>query len=61
MTMTSYNDILGVITSHKRLWPLLLTPVTLLITPLPNTDVNIILNLNGHRSLNINKKVILEN
>ena len=52
--MTSSTDILDVIKSHKRLWPLLLTL-------LPNTDVNIILNLIEHRSLNINKKVILEN
>ena len=59
--MTSSNDILDEITRHKRLWPLLLTAVPLLITLVPNKDVNIILNLNGHRSLNINEKVILEN
>ena len=52
--MTSLNDIFDVITSHKRLW-------LLLITPIPNIDVNVILNLNEHRSLNINKKGILEN
>ena len=46
-------DIIDVIRSHKRLWPLLLTLVQ-------NIDVNIILNLSEHRSLNINKKVILE-
>ena len=51
--MTSSTDILHVITSHKFLWPLLLTLV-------PNIDVNIILNLSEHLSLNINKKVILE-
>ena len=51
--MTSSTEILDVITSHKSLWPLLLTLV-------PNIDVNIILNLNEHRSLNINEKVILE-
>ena len=61
MTMRSANDILDVITSHKRLWPLLLTPVPLLLTPVPNIDVNIILNLNEHRSLNINEKNILKN
>ena len=53
MTMTSPTDILDVITSNKHLWPLLLTLV-------PNTDENIILNLGEHRSLNINEKVILE-
>ena len=39
--------------SQQRLWPLVLTLVT-------NTDVNIILNLSEHCSLNINEKVILE-
>ena len=52
--MTSSNYIIDVIMSHECLWPLLLTPV-------PSTDVNIILNLNEHRSLCINEKVILEN
>ena len=61
MTMRSANDILDVITSHKRLWPLLLIPIQLLLTPVTNTDVNIILNLNEHRSLNMNKKVTLDN
>ena len=50
--MMSLNDILDVITSHKRLWSLLLTPVPLLLNPVPNTDVNVILNLNEHHSLN---------
>ena len=53
MTMTSSTDIFDVITSHQHLWPLLLTLVT-------NSDVNIRLYLSEHRSLNINKKVILE-
>ena len=53
MTMTSSTDIFDVITSHQRLWPLLLTLV-------PNIDVNIRLDLSEHRSLNINEKVILE-
>ena len=49
----SSTGILYVITSHQRLWSLLLTFV-------PNTVMNIILDFNEHRSLNINKKVILE-
>ena len=59
--MTSSNDILDEITRHKRLWQLLLTAVLLLLNLVPNIDVNIILDLNGHRSLNINEKIILEN
>ena len=51
--MTSSTDILDVITSHECLWPLFLTIV-------PNIDVDIILDLSEHHSLNINKKVILE-
>ena len=38
MTMTSSSDIFDVITSHQRLWPLLLTLV-------PNTDMDIRLDL----------------
>ena len=53
MIMTSLTDIFDVITSYQRLGPLLLTLV-------PNTDVNIILDLSEHHSLIINKKVILE-
>ena len=51
--MTSSTDIFDLITSHQRLWPLLLTLV-------PNIDVNIRLDLSEHRSLNMNEKVILE-
>ena len=53
MTMTSSGDIFDMITSHQSLWPLFLNIV-------PNTDVNIRLELSEHRSLNINEKVILE-
>ena len=51
--MTSSTDIFDVITSHQRLWMVLLPLV-------PNIDVNIRLDISEHRSLNINKKVILE-
>ena len=51
--MTSSTDIFDVIISHQRLWPLLLTLV-------PNSDVNIRLDLSEQGSLNMNEKVILE-
>ena len=47
MMMTSLTDIFDVITSQQRLWSLLPSLVT-------NIDVNIILDLSEHRSLNIN-------
>ena len=53
MTMTSSTEIFDVIMSHQRFWMLFLTIVS-------NTDVNIRLDLNEHRSLNINEKFILE-
>ena len=53
MTMTSSTGIFDVITSHQRLWLLFLTIV-------PNTDVNIRLDLSEHRLLNTNEKFILE-
>ena len=51
--MTSSTDILDVITSNERLWPLFLTII-------PNTDMNIRLDLSEDHSLNINKKVTVE-
>ena len=51
--MTSSTDIFDVITSHQSLCPLFLTIV-------PNIDLNIRLDLSEHRSLNMNKKVILK-
>ena len=44
-----------------HIWCYNITPTLcpLLLTLVPNTDMNIILDLSEHRSLNINEKVIL--
>ena len=50
MAMASSTDIFGMIASHQRLWQLFVTLV-------PNIDVNTILDLNEHLSLNINENI----